>query len=146
MPNNRALFEFSSFIVSVALTWAVSFAVFGSESVGVSIEALGCQIQVPNGYVLRWDDSSMLQGSYTGEEIKLHPVFQYFPSTPYESRSSAVSRVIEEEDFGDFRYLRVNLGPGPDWEVLVGESSFFATLATRNSPFIAQFEACAASR
>jgi hypothetical protein len=137
---------FSSFIASVALTWAVSFTVFGSQSTGVSLEVLNCQIQVPNGYVLRWNDSGMMQGSYTGKEIQSNPVFQYFPSTSFESRGSVVPRVIEEKDFGDFRYFRVDLGPGPEWEVVAGESSFFATWALPNSPFIAQFEACAASR
>jgi hypothetical protein len=124
----------------------VTFAVYGAESTGVSIEALECQIRIPNGYVLGWDDSGMLHGSYTGKEIQSNPVFQYFPATSFESRSSIVTRVIEEKDFGDFRYIKIELGPGPEWEVVAGESSFFAAMALPNSPFIAQFEECAAGR
>ena len=116
-----------------------------AENAGVSIEALNCRIEIPIGYVLRWNESGMLQGSYIGPDIQSNPVFQYFPSTSFDSRASTVKRVIQKTDLGEFRHLKVDLGQGPEWDVIEGESSFFAAWAVANSPFIVQFENCAES-
>jgi len=136
---------FAKIVGSVAIAWAVSASTSEAEHAGVSIEVLNCRIEIPGGYVLRWNESGMLQGSYTGTDIQSNPIFQYFPSTSFDSRASTVKRVIQETDLGEFRHLKVDLGQGSEWDVIEGESFFFAAWALPNSPFIPQFKACAES-
>lgn len=136
---------FTKIVGSVALALLVSTSAIGAESAGVSLMVFDCQIEIPSGYQLNWTNGGMLQGNYTGKDFSSNPIFQYYPSTEYESLASAVKKILNERSLGEYRHLTVDLGKGVDWDVIVGETSFFAAWATSNSPFVAQFEACAES-
>lgn len=136
--------RFTKIIFSIAIIFTTSSSAIGSENSGVSIVALDCQIEVPAGYVLSVDSAGTLRGDYVGKDLRYNPHFQFFPSTAYESRAALAKRVIRESSLGDYRFLRVELGGDVEWDVVIGESSFFATQVSPNSPFISQFEACTA--
>ena len=111
--------------------------------------ALGCDIYAPNGYDLSPGEKGNIHAMYAGPDSGMYPVIQYLPNAKFEdhvSENNIGHEVLSEERLGHLRFLKVKLPAGDynfTWDVVVGESGFFASDTMHGTEILDQFMTCA---
>jgi hypothetical protein len=137
-------------ILTISLSTLFFVQAIGAAPTGVKLRALGCEINIPSGYVLSPNNQGNIHASYVGKNHLSNPHFQYYPKDSMDDHVSNESNyftVLSEEKSGDLRFLKVKFDrkPKPDvtWDVITSNAAFFAAWGVPDSKFLKQFRECA---
>jgi len=133
----------SKIVTAILLCTCAFGSVNSSESSGVRLVALGCELNIPIGYILHWQNGGYLTGSYVGDGAISNPVFHFHPVKAIDAQDNGPNEILSETKLGKYRYAKIK-GYGPvNWNVVSDEEASFASWDVPNDPFISQLTKCA---
>ncbi len=140
----------AKFMLAFVLCSTFAVQAFDAETTGVTLNALGCKINIPDGYFLSPANQGVIQASYSGNDFSSNPAFHYFPGVSLDdhvSKTGIYYRVLSEERLGELRFLKVKFDVGSShdltWDVITSDSAFFESWAFPGGTFLDQFRECA---
>jgi hypothetical protein len=144
----------SNILIAFSLWALVACAPERSTSSTVKLVALGCQLSLPQGYVISSSETGPIRGQFVGAEMNGTQFFEYFPNKNWEEISSSFDpsvRTLRAEQLGEVKHLVVEYRPTTNsneiWEynVFSNQSEYLGVPVSANANFEQQFKACAST-
>ena len=147
--------NFAKFLIFFSLLTLTACQFDSSENSGVKLRAVGCDLEIPVGYVISSTNNGSIRGSITGPNQTSLSFFEYSQNQSWSEVSAKLNwevKVLSSEELGELSHLQVEYTPlgvsGPNWtyDVITNESEYFGSPVQPGDFFIGQFEACAKAK
>jgi hypothetical protein len=142
-------------ILVVFVLWALAgCAPENSPSNSVKLLALGCQLTLPQGYVISTTETGPIRGQFVGSKMNSAQFFEYYPNKTWAEVSTNFEQSIhtlQANQLGEIVHLVVEYRPMNksgsilEYHVFFNQTEYLGTPVSAKTNFAEQFAACAST-